>query len=180
MFSELRQQEHGSRHAVLHRKYNAITGRSDVKDWKHVLGKIPYTRALHLLEYLVLKGEYAPSSKKVASNLQFYLRELDSDPVASKHPYSQADAELAERLAASGQLIPVEYVSDFRARYTETLKELQENPVYPHLPPFSEFCIFWYSACAVYGSPKLRRFSASHTKWREYLKDIGRRIGIRI
>jgi len=167
----------GSPATRLHHEYNLqAPGRSKVADWRTILEKangdeLLCSRLIRFVERNL--AATPPSSETIAKRFDYYCSEMKTDPVASQLPVSRMAYDLAERIAQdTTNAIEAEYVQAALSDYRSWLAEQPQNIIYNHLPPPSQFVYTWFTEIAVYGSPRMRRFSTEHCRWRTWYLSI--------
>jgi hypothetical protein len=167
----------GSPATRLHRDYNVQSGgRSKIADWRTILEKASGDELLcrRLLRFIDRNlSSMPPSSETIAKRFDYYMLEMSTDPVASELPVTRMAYDIAERIAQDCvHAIEAEYVQAALNDYRSWLAKQPQDLLYNHLPPPSHFAYTWFTEIAVYGSPRMRRFSTEHSRWRTWYLSI--------
>lgn len=167
----------GSPVTRLHHDYNLqAPGRSRLADWRAILEKANGDEVLcrRLIRFVERNlAATPPSSETIAKRFDYYTHEMSTDPVASQLPVSRMAYDLAERIAQDCvHAIEAEYVQAALNDYRSWLSVHPKNIVYNHLPPASHFVYTWFTEVAVYGSPRMRRYSTGHSRWKQWYQSI--------
>lgn len=113
-----------------------------------------------------------PSSTTITRNAKEMITESKNDPVACRVEVTQEALGVWEIICGVGYPIDPEYVQtaldDYRAYLAGKPAELD------FLDPPKEFIHDWFVLRARYGSPRMRRFSVEHAKFKEYISLVKR------
>ncbi len=100
------------------------------------------------------------------------LAESKNDPVACRIEVSMMAMDMCELIHHAGHPVEPELVQDALDKYREYLAS--RPPEFDFLDSPSTFVHDWFVVRARYGSPRMRRFSTDHVKFKEYIALVER------